>query len=79
MGFSFLYHIELLTDAYLQYMKNQEQKLIEDILGISKRSTDNLIPCKFLQFKKMQKFQQYSNSLSSPSPIVTHYLNKCLQ
>lgn len=79
MGFSSLYHIGLLTDAYLQYMKSQEQKLTEDILGISKISTDNLIPCKFLQLRKMQKFQQHSNSLSSLCPIVTNYLNKCLQ
>lgn len=52
MGFSSLYHIEFLTDAYLQHTKSQEQKLIEDILGILKISTNNLIPCKFLQFKK---------------------------
>lgn len=53
MGFLSVYHTELLQDAHLQYMKSQQQKLIEDALHISKISTDNLNPCTFLQFKKM--------------------------
>lgn len=79
MGFSSLYHTEVLTDSYLQYMKSQEQKLVEDTLDISRISTDNFIPCKSVHFKKLHKLQQYSKSLPSLCPFVTNNLNKCLQ